>query len=189
MMFSELVKLLIIKQIKCKILLKHWEPKQTTCLYRFSRLAKIKSWEALKSRKEEAGQLSLQGPFRMVNGPPHWSLKLRISVLYSPRLSSPCNYCALLCFFVSRMKGGMEKKCAENQMGDLGMQHKLKIGKIHLHSIWKSQEKYHSILRAKRAKFTFKVDKRSLIVPKIVNLASCEKLKVAVKQRYQTDQF
>ena len=176
MMFSELVKLLIIKQIKCKILLKHWEPKQTTCLYRFSRLAKIKSWEALKSRKEEAGQLSLQGPFRMVNGPPHWSLKLRISVLYSPRLSSPCNYCALLCFFVSRMKGGMEKKCAENQMGDLGMQHKLKIGKIHLHSIWKSQEKYHSILRAKRAMFK-----------KIWRVF--EKLKLAVKQCYKTCQF
>ena len=35
------------------------------------------------------------------------------------------------------------------------------------HSVWKSQRKSHSTLRAKRAMFTFWVDKSSLIVPKI----------------------
>ena len=41
------------------------------------------------------------------------------------------------------------------------------------HSVWKSPKKYHSILRAKRATFTFlKVDKSSLKMPKMVNLAT-----------------
>ena len=38
-----------------------------------------------------------------------------------------------------------------------------------IHSVWKSHKKSHLILRAKRAKFTFWVDKSSL---KMVNLAS-----------------
>ena len=38
-----------------------------------------------------------------------------------------------------------------------------------LHSVWKSQKKSHSTLRAKRATFTFWVDKSSLKMPKMVN--------------------
>ena len=37
------------------------------------------------------------------------------------------------------------------------------------HSVWKSQKKSNSILRAKRATFTFWVDKSWLKIPKIVN--------------------
>ena len=37
------------------------------------------------------------------------------------------------------------------------------------HSVWKSQKKSHFILRAKRAMFTFQVDKSSLKMPKMVN--------------------
>ena len=37
------------------------------------------------------------------------------------------------------------------------------------HGVWKSQKKSHSTLRAKRAMFTFWVDKSSLKMPKIVN--------------------
>ena len=40
---------------------------------------------------------------------------------------------------------------------------------LHLHSVWKSQKKSHSTLRAKRATFTFWVDKSSLKGPKMVN--------------------
>ena len=38
-----------------------------------------------------------------------------------------------------------------------------------VHSVWKSQKKSHSILRAKWATFTFWVDKSSLKMPKMVN--------------------
>ena len=38
------------------------------------------------------------------------------------------------------------------------------------HSVWKSQKKSYSTLRAKRATFTFWVDKSSLKVPKMVHL-------------------
>ena len=41
-----------------------------------------------------------------------------------------------------------------------------------LHSVWKSQKKSHSIMRAERATFTFWVDKRLLKMPKITNLSS-----------------
>ena len=37
------------------------------------------------------------------------------------------------------------------------------------HSVWKSQKKSHSTLRAKRATFTFLVDKSSLKMAKMVN--------------------
>ena len=37
------------------------------------------------------------------------------------------------------------------------------------HSVWKSQKKSYSTLRAKRAKFTFWVDKSWLKMPKMVN--------------------
>ena len=40
------------------------------------------------------------------------------------------------------------------------------------HGVWKSQKKSHSILRAKRATFTFWVGKSSLEMQKIVNLTS-----------------
>ena len=43
---------------------------------------------------------------------------------------------------------------------------------LHSHSVWKSQKKSHSTLRAKRATFTFLVDKSSFKMPKMVNLAS-----------------
>ena len=39
-----------------------------------------------------------------------------------------------------------------------------------MHSVWKSQKKSHSILRAKRATYTFWVDKIELEMPKIINL-------------------
>ena len=42
----------------------------------------------------------------------------------------------------------------------------------HHHVVGKSPPKSHSTLRAKRAKFTFGVDKSSLKMPKIVNLRS-----------------
>ena len=41
-----------------------------------------------------------------------------------------------------------------------------------LHGAWKSQKKSHSTLRAKRAVFTFWVDKSWLKMPKIVNFGS-----------------
>ena len=46
-----------------------------------------------------------------------------------------------------------------------------------LHSVWKSPKKSHSTLRAKRATFTFWVDKSSLKMPKMANLASFWKSK------------
>ena len=48
-----------------------------------------------------------------------------------------------------------------------------------VHSVWKSNKKSHSTLRAKRVTFTFWVDKSSLKMQKN------EKLKLAVKQCYQ----
>ena len=39
-----------------------------------------------------------------------------------------------------------------------------------LHSVWKSPKKYHSKLRAKRATFTFGVDKSWFKMPKMANL-------------------
>ena len=58
------------------------------------------------------------------------------------------------------------------------------------HGVWKSQKKSHSILRAKRATFTFWVDKSSLKMPKMVHFGEFfENLKLAVKQSYQTGQF
>ena len=41
-----------------------------------------------------------------------------------------------------------------------------------LHGVWKPQKKYHSTLRAKRATFTFWMDKSSLKMPKMLILAS-----------------
>ena len=43
------------------------------------------------------------------------------------------------------------------------------------HSVWKSQKKSHSTLRAKRAMFTFWVDKSSSKMPKMSILASFQK--------------
>ena len=57
------------------------------------------------------------------------------------------------------------------------------------HSVWKLQKMSHSKLRAKRAMFTFSVDKSLSKMPKMVNLASFWKLKLAVKQCYQTGKF
>ena len=42
------------------------------------------------------------------------------------------------------------------------------------HSVWKSEKKSHSTLRAKRAIFTFSGDKTSLKVPKMVNFGKCD---------------
>ena len=44
------------------------------------------------------------------------------------------------------------------------------------HSVWKSQKKYHSTLPAKRATFTFWVDKSSLKMPKIVHFGEFLKI-------------
>ena len=44
--------------------------------------------------------------------------------------------------------------------------------KLQFHGAWKSQKKYYSTLRAKRATVTFWVDKSYLKMPKMVNLAS-----------------
>ena len=57
------------------------------------------------------------------------------------------------------------------------------------HGVWKSQKKYHSTLRAKRATFTFRVDKNSLKMPKMVNFDKFFNLKLAVKKCYQTGQL
>ena len=38
-----------------------------------------------------------------------------------------------------------------------------------VHGVWKSQKKSHSTLRAKRATYTFRVDKSSLKMPKMVH--------------------
>ena len=46
-----------------------------------------------------------------------------------------------------------------------------------MHSVWKSPKKLHSTLRAKRALFTFWVDKSSSKMPKMANLASFWKSK------------
>ena len=52
----------------------------------------------------------------------------------------------------------------------LGQKHQQKDQKyVSLHGVWKSQKKSHSTWRAKRATFTFWVDKSSLKMPKIVN--------------------
>ena len=50
-------------------------------------------------------------------------------------------------------------------------------------------DRSNSTLRAKRATFTFLVDKSSLKRPKVVNFAIFEILKLGVKQCYQTGQF
>ena len=53
-------------------------------------------------------------------------------------------------------------------------------------SVWKSQKKSHSTLRA----YTFWVDKSLLKMPKMVHFGEFfENLKLAVKQCYQTGQF
>ena len=58
------------------------------------------------------------------------------------------------------------------------------------HGVWKSQKKSHSTLRAKQATFTFWVDKSSLKKQKWSIFGEFfEKLKLAVKQCYQTGQF
>ena len=58
------------------------------------------------------------------------------------------------------------------------------------HGVWKSQKKSHSTLRAKRATFTFWVDKCSLKMPQNGPIWRVfENLKLAVKQSYQTGQF
>ena len=59
-----------------------------------------------------------------------------------------------------------------------------------VHSVWKSQKKSHSILRAKWATFTFWVDKSSWRMPKNDPFwRFFENLKLVVKQCYQTGQF
>ena len=45
----------------------------------------------------------------------------------------------------------------------------MKLSQLTCHGVWKSQKKSHSSLRAKRAKFTFWVDKNSSKMPKNVN--------------------
>ena len=58
-----------------------------------------------------------------------------------------------------------------------------------IHSVWKSPKKSHSWLRAKRAMFTFWVDKSSLKMPKMAYFGEFLKyLKLIVKQCYQTGQ-
>ena len=57
---------------------------------------------------------------------------------------------------------------------------------LHTHGVWKSQKKSHSRLRAKRATFTFWVDRSS---SKWSIWRVFENLKLAVKQCYQTGQF
>mgnify|MGYP006863759151 FL=1 len=58
------------------------------------------------------------------------------------------------------------------------------------HSVWKSQKKYHLTLRAKRATFTFWVDKSWLKNAQNGPFWRLfEDLKLAVKQTYQTNQF
>ena len=58
------------------------------------------------------------------------------------------------------------------------------------HGVWKSQKKSHSSLRAKRATFTFWMDKSSLKNAKNGQFWRVfENLKLAVKQCYQTGQF
>ena len=47
-----------------------------------------------------------------------------------------------------------------------------------MHSLWKSQKKSHSTLRAKRAIFIFWVDKSSLKMPKIDKFWSLNKTKI-----------
>ena len=63
---------------------------------------------------------------------------------------------------------------------------KLKI--LYLHYVWKSQKKSHSTLRAKRATFTFWVDK-SKNAQNDPFWRVFINLKLAVKQCYQTGQF
>ena len=47
-----------------------------------------------------------------------------------------------------------------------------------IHGIWKSQKKSHSTLRAKRATFTFWVDKSLLKMPKMADLTSFWKMRL-----------
>ena len=47
---------------------------------------------------------------------------------------------------------------------------------VNVHSVWKSQKKSHSTLRAKRATFTFWVDKSWLKMPKMVNFGEFLKI-------------
>ena len=50
-----------------------------------------------------------------------------------------------------------------------------RIRRRSLHGVWKLQKKSHSTLRAKRARFTFWVDKSSLKMSKMVHLTSFRK--------------
>ena len=47
----------------------------------------------------------------------------------------------------------------------------------HVHSVWKSQKKSHSTLRAKRARFTFWVGKSKSIMPTIINFGEFLKMR------------
>ena len=60
-----------------------------------------------------------------------------------------------------------------------------RIRRRSLHGVWKLQKKSHSTLRAKRARFTFWVDKASSKMPQKVHYKN---LKFAIKQCYQTCQ-
>ena len=56
-----------------------------------------------------------------------------------------------------------------HHLGSLRSRKKSHFTCILEHSVWKSQKKSHSTLRAKRVTFTFWVDKSSLEMPKMVN--------------------
>ena len=58
--------------------------------------------------------------------------------------------------------------------------------KLLIHSVWKSQKKSHSTLRAKRATFSIWMDKSSLKCQKCSFWRLFENLKLAVIQCYQT---
>ena len=53
--------------------------------------------------------------------------------------------------------------------GSQTMPEKEKVSLLSSHGVWKSQKKSHSTLRAKRATFTFWVDKSCLKMPKMVH--------------------
>ena len=54
------------------------------------------------------------------------------------------------------------------------------------HCVWKSQKMFHSTLRAKRATFTFWVDKSSLKTPKMVNSKNVETLHAKIIEFLQS---
>ena len=97
-MFCELVKLIVIKQIKCKIL---WRKKQSTCISIFFFFCiGQRGIKELRKRREKGRAIVTRIHSERVNSPAHWSLQ--------PSFGAGST---IVCFFfVDRDERGLGKK-------------------------------------------------------------------------------